>query len=66
MGDLNMGRETAERVTRMRSAVVAPTYPADMPVRQLDHVLVDGLAGPFTGRAEQMELSDHCALVVDV
>ncbi len=66
MGDLNMERETAERVTRMRSAVVAPTYPADMPVRQLDHVLVDGLAGPFTGRAEQMELSDHCALVVDV
>jgi len=64
MGDLNMGRRTAERVTRMQSAVAVATYPADLPTRQLDHVLVDGLPGPFTGRAQRLELSDHRALVV--
>jgi endonuclease/exonuclease/phosphatase family metal-dependent hydrolase len=64
MGDLNMGLRAAERVARMRSAIAEPTYPADAPTRQLDHVLVDGLPGPFTGHVQRLELSDHRAVVV--
>jgi endonuclease/exonuclease/phosphatase family metal-dependent hydrolase len=66
MGDLNMGPERARRITGMRSLVDAPTFPAEEPREQLDHVLLDGELPPARGRAVQLPLSDHRALVVDL
>jgi endonuclease/exonuclease/phosphatase family metal-dependent hydrolase len=66
MGDLNMSPETARRASGLTAAVSEPTFPVGEPTRQLDHVLVDGLTGPFRGTSHAMELSDHRALVVDV
>jgi endonuclease/exonuclease/phosphatase family metal-dependent hydrolase len=66
MGDLNMGPATARRASGMRTAAAALTFPTLDPARQLDHVLVDGLPGPFTGAAHDLGLSDHRALVVDL
>jgi endonuclease/exonuclease/phosphatase family metal-dependent hydrolase len=64
-GDLNMGPGQAAQVTGLREAATAPTFPADDPRRQLDHVLVRGRL-TATGPAEtpQLPLSDHRALVV--
>jgi len=65
MGDLNMGPWQAARVTGLRPAATAPTFPADQPRRQLDHVLVsDGLAAAGPAEAPRLPLSDHRALVV--
>jgi endonuclease/exonuclease/phosphatase family metal-dependent hydrolase len=66
MGDLNMEPARAVRITGMRPLVTAPTFPARAPRTQLDHVLLDGDLPPATGRAMQLPLSDHRALVVDV
>lgn len=66
LGDLNMSPATARRASGMTCAVSAPTFPVGAPTRQLDHVLVDGLTGPFVGTALETPLSDHRALVVEV
>lgn len=66
MGDLNMEPGRAVRTSGMRSLVTAPTFPADAPTQQLDHVLLDGDLPPAHGQAVQLPLSDHRALVVDV
>jgi len=66
MGDLNMAPARAIRITGMRPLVTAPTFPARAPRTQLDHVLLDGDLPPGTGRAVELPLSDHRALVVDV
>jgi endonuclease/exonuclease/phosphatase family metal-dependent hydrolase len=66
MGDLNMEPRQAERVSGLRPLAAAPTFPAEAPVRQLDHLLARGplsAAGP--AEAVQVPLSDHRALVVD-
>lgn len=65
VGDLNMGPATARRATGMRTVGEAHTFPAGSPSRQLDHVLVDGLDGPFRSWAEALDLSDHLALTVE-
>ena len=65
LGDLNMGRRPAERITRMRPLVTGPTFPAGSPTEQIDHVLVRGdLAA--TGGPVALPMSDHRALVADV
>jgi endonuclease/exonuclease/phosphatase family metal-dependent hydrolase len=71
-GDLNMDAARARRVSGLQPLARAATYPSDAPVRQLDHVLGDGLgdrrgAGPADLRVKAVTLpvSDHCALVVD-
>ena len=65
MGDLNMGRSTAERTTRMRPLVTGRTFPSHRPTSQIDHLLTDGplraVGGPVA-----LPVSDHCALVADV
>jgi endonuclease/exonuclease/phosphatase family metal-dependent hydrolase len=66
MGDLNMEPARAARITGMRSLVSAPTFPAHAPRVQLDHVLLDGELPPAVGRAVELPLSDHRALVVEV
>jgi endonuclease/exonuclease/phosphatase family metal-dependent hydrolase len=66
-GDLNMGTERAARLSGMTPVAAGPTFPADEPTEQLDHVLADPPL-PDTVRAEvhRLPLSDHCALVVDL
>jgi endonuclease/exonuclease/phosphatase family metal-dependent hydrolase len=65
LGDLNMGRRPAERITRMRPLVTGLTFPAASPTEQIDHVLVRGdLAA--TGGPVALPMSDHRALVAEV
>jgi endonuclease/exonuclease/phosphatase family metal-dependent hydrolase len=67
MGDLNMSASRATRVARMRPLAVAPTFPAEAPRLQLDHILARGpLPGPARAAAHHLPLSDHWALSVDV
>jgi endonuclease/exonuclease/phosphatase family metal-dependent hydrolase len=65
MGDLNMGRRQAARVSGLRGLATAPTFPIDEPRRQLDHVMARG-ALQVTGPAEtpRLPMSDHRPLVV--
>ncbi len=69
MGDLNMSLRSAVRVSGLRPAAEAPTFPVEHPTRQIDHVLVEGLPRallPARGEARDLGLSDHRALVVDL
>jgi endonuclease/exonuclease/phosphatase family metal-dependent hydrolase len=65
VGDLNMQPAAAARVSGLRPLATANTFPADRPVRQLDHVLVRGpLQATGPAEAVRLPLSDHRALVV--
>ncbi|MDO0973997.1 endonuclease/exonuclease/phosphatase family protein [Mycolicibacterium frederiksbergense] len=66
-GDLNLTPEAASRCTAMRSLASAPTFPADVPTRQLDHILTDdpALCAHHT-MAPVAALSDHRPLAVDI
>jgi endonuclease/exonuclease/phosphatase family metal-dependent hydrolase len=67
VGDLNLTPAAVHRWSRMRPLATAATFPAPNPDRQLDHILTDdrGLrAGAAT--AEEMPISDHRPLVVDL
>jgi endonuclease/exonuclease/phosphatase family metal-dependent hydrolase len=65
VGDLNMQPAAAARVSGLRPLATANTFPADHPVRQLDHVLVRGpLQATGPAEAVRLPLSDHRALVV--
>jgi endonuclease/exonuclease/phosphatase family metal-dependent hydrolase len=67
MGDLNMPPASAARYSSLRPLATAPTFPADAPQRQLDHVLTDDAqlsGGPSS--TPLMTISDHRPLVVDV
>ncbi len=65
-GDLNMQSRAAGRITGMRALATAPTFPAQRPTRQLDHVLVRGpLRATGPAAVVELPLSDHRALVVD-
>lgn len=67
VGDLNMGLQEATAVTGMRSLVDRPTFPAEAPREQLDHVLVRGDVGALVGvEVTRLPLSDHCAVAVDL
>ena len=67
LGDLNLDAGRPARLTGWRSLADAPTFPVDVPVRQLDHVLGDGdVRAVGAGRSVDVGLSDHRALVVDV
>lgn len=79
LGDLNMEPSRARRLTGMRALAAHPTFPADSPRQQLDHVLLLGaelageLGGDLPGKlsgtprswAQALPLSDHQALCVD-
>jgi endonuclease/exonuclease/phosphatase family metal-dependent hydrolase len=65
LGDLNMLRGPAARVSGLRPLAAVRTFPVHRPLRQLDHVLVRGglrVTGPV--EAPRLPLSDHRALVV--
>ena len=66
MGDLNLEADVAVRVTGLQPLAAAMTYPSDDPRQQIDHLLGRGVQATSPGRAECPEVSDHCALVVDV
>jgi endonuclease/exonuclease/phosphatase family metal-dependent hydrolase len=65
IGDLNMERRQAARLSGLRPIATANTFPLAHPRRQIDHVLARG-AVRATGAAEavRLPLSDHRALVV--
>jgi endonuclease/exonuclease/phosphatase family metal-dependent hydrolase len=65
-GDLNLPGRLPAVITGMQPGVRARTFPAPAPRLQLDHVLMDGIAGREAGRAVQLALSDHRALVVEL
>lgn len=67
-GDLNMEVDRVERLSRMRSLVVAPTFPSGRATQQLDHVLAprDLDLRVTAGAAHALPVSDHEALVVDL
>jgi endonuclease/exonuclease/phosphatase family metal-dependent hydrolase len=65
-GDLNMRPDRVAAITGMRSLVTSPTFPADRPREQIDHVLADGSFRVALGEAPRLPLSDHRALVVDL
>jgi endonuclease/exonuclease/phosphatase family metal-dependent hydrolase len=65
MGDLNMQRRQAARVSGLTPLASAATFPAPRPLRQLDHVLArGGLRAEGEAEAVRLPLSDHRALVV--
>jgi endonuclease/exonuclease/phosphatase family metal-dependent hydrolase len=65
LGDLNMEPRQAARVSGLRSLAAGPTFPADHPDRQLDHLLARGpVAASGPAEAVRLPLSDHRALVV--
>jgi len=66
MGDLNMGARWAARVTGLQTLAAQPTFPADLPSRQLDHILARDVHPAAPGEALQLPLSDHRALAVDL
>jgi endonuclease/exonuclease/phosphatase family metal-dependent hydrolase len=66
MGDLNMQVRRAVAVTAMTPVALHPTFPADAPREQLDHILVDGALTVTASDAPQLPLSDHRALVADL
>lgn len=66
VGDLNMGPGRAGRITGMRALVSAPTFPAEAPRQQLDHVLADRALRTLRAEGRRLPLSDHRALVVEL
>jgi endonuclease/exonuclease/phosphatase family metal-dependent hydrolase len=64
-GDLNMGQAIAVRTTGLQPLASLPTFPADHPVEQIDHVLGRAV-GPGRASAPRLAVSDHRALVVDL
>ena len=67
MGDLNLPGSVPRRLTGWSSLVQAPTFPAQQPRLQLDHVLADGLTRPVAdARAVTIGGSDHRGLQVDL
>jgi endonuclease/exonuclease/phosphatase family metal-dependent hydrolase len=67
MGDLNMRGPLPSLVTGYTSLARHPTFPADEPDSQLDHILLRGHLGQVVGTsAPRLPLSDHRALTVDL
>ena len=66
LGDLNMGRATAERVTGLRPLATGATFPAHAPSLQIDHLLATPDLQSRSGGPVRLPMSDHLALVADV
>ena len=65
-GDLNMGLERAVRLTGLTPLAAQPTFPADRPRDQIDHVLATPDVTARSSAAWRLPMSDHRALVVDI
>ncbi|MGI8458094.1 MAG: endonuclease/exonuclease/phosphatase family protein [Propionibacteriaceae bacterium] len=67
MGDLNLAAPWPARITGYRPLATAPTFPADRPTRQIDHILLRGRLGAVARvSAPELSLSDHRPLIVDL
>jgi endonuclease/exonuclease/phosphatase family metal-dependent hydrolase len=68
LGDLNLPGRVPAQVTGWRRLADVATFPGHRPRTQLDHALADGLERVPGVRARSVrgEISDHCALVVDL
>jgi endonuclease/exonuclease/phosphatase family metal-dependent hydrolase len=67
LGDLNLADGRPAAITGYRPLASVPTFPADGPYRQLDHILVRGARLAVRhAEAVRLPLSDHRALVVDM
>ena len=67
LGDLNLPAPLPARITGYRPLGTHPTFPADGPLRQIDHILLRGRLGVLAwSSAPEMTLSDHRPLVVDL
>lgn len=67
VGDLNLPDGRPARITGYRRLAEAPTFPVDVPLRQIDHILLRGRLPPVRdSHAPALPLSDHRALVVDI
>lgn len=67
MGDFNMTPPGPSRWSGLRPLGGGPTFPAEAPDRQLDHILTDDRSlRPLSSAAPLLPVSDHRALVVDV
>lgn len=66
MGDLNLPAAAVRRASGMRALAAGLTFPADLPDRQLDHILGRGVEPAGPARTHLLSLSDHRALSVQV
>ncbi|HEU5155679.1 MAG TPA: endonuclease/exonuclease/phosphatase family protein [Streptosporangiaceae bacterium] len=68
LGDLNLPGPLPRSLTGWRRLGALPTYPADRPRVQLDHVLAHGRRPPrvVAARAPAAPISDHRPLIVDL
>jgi endonuclease/exonuclease/phosphatase family metal-dependent hydrolase len=67
MGDLNMKPAAAVHYSGLRSLASAPTFPAEAPRRQLDHILTDATRmRSDRSSTPLMTVSDHRPLVVEI
>lgn len=66
-GDLNMSAAAARRWSRLRSLAAVPTFPAERPTQQLDHVLTDDpRLRAVHSDTPLLPISDHRPLAVDL
>jgi endonuclease/exonuclease/phosphatase family metal-dependent hydrolase len=70
LGDLNLPGWAVGQLSAWRSLARTPTYPADAPRVQLDHILWRTAdrqpVPPVTSRTPELPISDHRALVADL
>jgi len=66
IGDLNMGRASAERVTGLRPLATGATFPAHAASLQIDHLLATPDLKARSGGPMRLPMSDHLALVAEV
>jgi endonuclease/exonuclease/phosphatase family metal-dependent hydrolase len=66
LGDLNLPGAVPRLVTGWTQLARVPTYPSWRPRVQFDHVLTDAAVSVDAARALPLQVSDHCALVVDL
>jgi endonuclease/exonuclease/phosphatase family metal-dependent hydrolase len=67
MGDLNMTPKPVAAIAGMRPLADGLTFPRDVPVRQLDHILTDDPSiKARQSEAPVSPISDHRPLVVDL
>ena len=66
LGDLNLPGAVPRLVTGWTQLARVPTYPSWRPRVQFDHVLADTPMPVTAVQALPLEISDHCALVVDL
>ncbi|TNM68545.1 endonuclease [Streptomyces sp. NP160] len=65
-GDLNLPAPLVRLAAGAPTLVRTPTFPGAAPRLQLDHVVSLGAPVSATGRAQELSVGDHRALVVDV